>query len=424
MQDLLPKAAFVLSVGVLGFAYGFATEAWNLFPRSYVETAWRQARALYRSPSKDFLHRRVYERSGTRTLDSARAQPGLTLVTSWWKEDDWEMKARLIGQGGEVVHEWQVDGEALFPDARRQQPYPHGTHLFRDGDLLMNVEYGGTVRLNACSEVQWRVAAGSHHSIAQTDDGAFWIPGTLPERRRGSSAYPDGYPGLGLVWQDQIMKVTENGDVLKKLNVLDILYKNDLQRYLVKAGKYRGDVVHLNDVEPLPGALADEYPRFDAGDLMVSLREVHLVFVFDPETGEVKWHASDPFHKQHDPDFTGDGWIGVFDNNTDFRGGSLLGGTRIFSLQPHRGNRKVRFSAEHLDRFYTPFAGKWQELENGNLLLTEAFAGRVVEVGPDGHMVWEWIKDTDGRSRVAEVMEGTRYDLAKSDVNEWACSPE
>jgi hypothetical protein len=373
------KIAFVASVAALSFAYGFATEAWNLFPRSQIETAWRQARALYRSPSDDFLHNRVYERSGTQVLDSARVQPGLTLITSWWKEEKWEMKARLIGRGGEVVHEWQMDGEALFPDARRRQPYPHGSHLFPDGDLLLNAEYGGTVRLNACSEVEWRVSEGSHHSIERTDSGSFWIPGTLPERQRGSSAYPEGYPGLGLVWQDQIMEVTDGGEVLRTLNVLDILYKNDLQRYLVKADMYRGDVVHLNDVEPLPSSLAGEYPLFDAGDLLVSLRKVDLVFVFDPETKEVKWHASDPFHKQHDPDFTGGGWIGVFDNNTDFRGGNVLGGTRIVSLQPHTETKKVRFSAENLDRFYTPFAGKWQELENGNLLLTEAFAG-----------LWKW----------------------------------
>ena len=47
MTKILPKAAFVLSVGVLGFAYGFAAEAWNLFPKAHVEQAWRQARARF-----------------------------------------------------------------------------------------------------------------------------------------------------------------------------------------------------------------------------------------------------------------------------------------------------------------------------------------------------------------------------------------
>lgn len=47
MTKILPKTAFVLSVGVLGFAYGFAAEAWNLFPKAHVEQAWRQARARF-----------------------------------------------------------------------------------------------------------------------------------------------------------------------------------------------------------------------------------------------------------------------------------------------------------------------------------------------------------------------------------------
>jgi hypothetical protein len=31
--------------------------------------------------------------------------------------------------------------------------------------------------------------------------------------------------------------------------------------------------------------MADEYLLFEAGDLLVSLRNLHLVFVFDPHSG-------------------------------------------------------------------------------------------------------------------------------------------
>ncbi|PSQ84762.1 MAG: hypothetical protein BRD40_00840, partial [Bacteroidetes bacterium QS_1_65_9] len=67
------------------------------------------------------------------------------------------------------------------------------------------------------------------------------------------------------------------------------------------------NIPHINDVEPLPPDLADAYPLFDAGDLVVSVKRLHLVFVFDPDSMTVKWHASDPFVAQHDPDFIGDG---------------------------------------------------------------------------------------------------------------------
>lgn len=70
-------------------------------------------------------------------------------------------------------------------------------------------------------------------------------------------------------------------------------------------------------------------------DLALSLMHLDLVMVVDPETRTVRWHTSHPFIGQHDPDFVGDGWIGVFDNNRDgtFRG-KLVGGSRIVAVQP------------------------------------------------------------------------------------------
>lgn len=65
--------------------------------------------------------------------------------------------------------------------------------------------------------------------------------------------------------------------------MLDLLWANDLERYLLLTNqKEKADLTHLNDVEPLPDSIAGEYPLFEAGDLVVSLRNPHLVFVMDP----------------------------------------------------------------------------------------------------------------------------------------------
>jgi hypothetical protein len=169
--------------------------------------------------------------------------------------------------------------------------------------------------------------------------------------------------------------------------------------------------------------MADEYPRFEAGDLVISVRRFHLVFVFDPESLDVKWHASDPFIAQHDPDFIGDGWIAVFDNQDDGTGrGSLLGGSRIVAVQPHTDSTKVLFPTEHSEPFYTPSQGRLEMLDNGNMLLTETESGRVVEVGSAGHTVWEWIHGPYDESRVPEVTQASRHDLSQEEVASWSCS--
>jgi hypothetical protein len=299
-----------------------------------------------------------------------------------------------------------------------------------NGDILLNLDYVGLARLDACGNTLWTLDEGNHHSIARAEDGSFWIPGMSSERRATTSQYPDGFPGISQpVWFDRILRVSEGGDILKDINLLDVLYANDLERYLVKAlgafpgDRVRDDPVHLNDVEPLSASMADEYPLFEAGDLVVSLRYPSLVFVFDPETSEVKWHASEPFLHQHDPDFIGGGWIGVFDNNKDItRRGTMLGGSRIVNVQPHTGSVEVRFPTPHSEPFYTDKQGKWQELSNGNMLLAETRAGRVVEVDSSGRTVWEWVNDPYKETRIPVVAQATRHDITPAEVASWPCS--
>lgn len=321
--------------------------------------------------------------------------------------------------------------EEGFPNSENRRTIPlgeldfQGSHLFPDGDVLVNVEYVGTVRMDACGRVRWSLPAGSHHAIEPGPGGAFWIPGVTRAPRRGSPGHPDGFPGLRqAVFQDQLLRVSADGEVLDVINVLDVLYANGLQRYIRKSGFHDEiDVTHINDIEPLGPGLADEYPLFEAGDLAVSVKNLDLVFVLDPASGRVKWHATDPFIKQHDPDFLGDGWIGVFDNNTDgtFRG-TLFGGSRIVALKPHSDSVRVLFPTRESERFYTFQRGKWQHLPNGNLLLTESVAGRILEVMPNGQTVWEWIARPYSATRTPYVSQGTRTSLTREDIASWPCA--
>lgn len=428
------KASFVVSVAFLSLVYGYVARWHGWFPDTFFDQVQQQANAVVNPP---FLATKAYNRSGVQVKAPEKMQDGLTLLSSLWKEgDEWHPGLRLIDARGKTVHHWPIDRAALFPDSLNLRRDPtekilHGSYLLPNGDVLVNVDYVGTARIDACGDPVWRLPARNHHSIARDEDGSFWIPATSRTRRATTAQHPDGFPGLDdPVWQDQIVKVSESGDILDRLNVLDLLFSNDLQFYVSKAhmsvnvdGPHTNDLTHLNDVEPLKTSLADEYPLFDAGDLLISLRNLHLVLVFDPDTEVVKWHASDPLIMQHDPDFLGDGWIGVFNNNTDFSSrGQMLGGSEIVAFQPHSDSTVVRFPTPNSEPFYTRKMGKWQQLDNGNMLLTETRTGRVVEVGPSGNTVWEFVRRPYNNSTVPLVPKAVRHDLTRDEVASWPCS--
>lgn len=401
-------------MAVLGVAYGIAANKMGWFPSPLAKKAWIQAERVVSDNPFSYLVPRVYDRHGVRVVQPDRVQPGVTLISSMWQTaDGWQRRVRLLEKEGDVVHEWKVPYD-LF----RDDSYLHGVHLLLNGDLVLNVEYVGTARVDACGEVVWQLPKRTHHTVERAADGSFWIPAQIGEETTTYSGLDEP------VLPEQILHVSANGEVLERIDVIEILLENGLERYFFKRHGPRpsGELLHLNDVEPLSPSMAKEYPLFDAGDLLVSLRDLHLVFVLDPETRTVKWHAFGPFIRQHDPDFMGEGRIGVLDNNPDgTHRGDVLGGSRIVVFRPPSDSASVLYPTSTTDSFYTEAAGKWQQLANGNLLLVESQAGRVVEVDSDGSTVWEYIRKPVG-SRVPEILDGARHDLTSAQVKEWSCS--
>lgn len=388
------------------------------------------------------MRRAVFDHHGANVIDASKMQPGLTLISSHWRASDWSPGMRLVDAGGEVLHEWDTDPAELWPKAGGGmfggQSYPHGSLLFENGDVLFNLEYTGLLMIDACGDLKWHLDYENHHSVARDDDGNFWSPGNVSYEhgKPEDMGYFKQFPGLHLapgkpIWEDRLLQVSPTGETLQDIAMFKVIYQNGLQRYMPKIAKVRdGDILHVNDIEPLGRDMADEYPLFETGDLLVSVRNLHLVMVLDPATLKVKWYSTDEWIEQHDPDFIGDGWISVFDNNKNFgnRISKMLGGSRIVAIRPHSGEFKELYSNDvsgaDTNFFYTPRGGKTQHLANGNLLLTEKNSGRVFEVTADGQLVWEWINEPGPvENTVAEVMEGTRYDLTAQRVARWPCSP-
>lgn len=432
----LDKIVFVLSACGMFWLLGYATRAAEWWPTDIVVAAQQQARAILSGygvlgrEGPDYVHNKVYEGRGVTTAKLEKVQARPILLTSAWRHgDEWQPTLRLIDRKGDLLHEWRIDPSEASDQSEVSLGLGdldiQGSYLFDNGDVLVNLEYAGTLRVDPCGKVLWALPVRSHHSIARSDNGNFWIPGVTPNKRLVSPEYPNGIPGLDHpVYQDQILQISPQGTILRKINVLDLLYTNDLERHIAEERRTSSqDPTHLNDVEPLPDSLADDYARFQSDDLLVSLRNLELIFVFDPDSQNVKWHTTGRFILQHDPDFLGDGWIGLFDNNVDQTDrGSMLGGSRILAVHTATDSMKTLLAETKLESFYTEYRGKWQRLKNGNMLLTESSAGRVVEVDSTGAVVWKWVHP-GANGRIADVTKAAQVSVNHNQVASWPCSP-
>ncbi len=144
--------------------------------------------------------------------------------------------------------------------------------------------------------------------------------------------------------------------------------------------------LHLNDVEPFPAGMTPGF--FGPGDVIVSLRNINTVFVFNTETRKIKFVSTGQFGAQHDPDFMDGNRISVFDNLGVLPAASPRQ-SRILIVTAPEGTVEVAYEGTAAHPFFTNIMGKSQWLANGNLLITESRRGRAFEVNRKGETVWE-----------------------------------
>jgi hypothetical protein len=422
---------------MLAFGYGVAVQRYEIFPFSVIQFGTASVKEVL--AERDtllgvrptwLLEQARYNGGGVTIFSKEKTAPGLTLLSGFFGD---VLALRLIRLDGTVVREWPARFSEFFPSPHHIKPLERvpktdwntgiqGAWIFPDGSVLFNFEGLGSVRLDRCGSVEWTLARMTHHSVEVSADGTFWIPSLH------FLEYTSRYPGLKPPFdEDMILKVSQDGRVLKEISVLDLIFKNGLQPLLFANGLATLQVpgthtmVHLNDVEELKPSMASRFPQFAVGDLLLSLRNYNLLMVVDPKSLEVKWHETGPWLKQHDPYFASNGTISVFSNNPDGSAdGSILGGSTIIDVDPQTKNFVVRYGSKRDQRLFTAVRGEHQRLENGNELITESHAGRVIEVTPHGEIVWEFINRYDEQT-VALVSGATRFSESYFTTSDWKC---
>ncbi|MFO1049649.1 MAG: arylsulfotransferase family protein [Geminicoccaceae bacterium] len=403
--------AIAVSVGgllVLAYLGGILAGRSGLFPAGQIAAAaevvqdWRENWRHYLGIRSKFTAA-TDRPAGLLVHDAARVAPGYTFVVGY---RDGSFHPFLLDPAGEVVHEWRASFNEAFPQAAHVPQAPpdwdvslHGAALLADGSVVLNFEGLGTVKLDRCSQILWRLPTQSHHALDLLPDG-----GVLVTSRRHLTEGRPGLPGVepgdrGWLWEDTIVHADASGHILSERSVLQILLDSGLAGLLYANGlddaslRHTDDPLHLNDIEALRPELATAFPQFAAGDIMISLRNLDTIAVLDRETLRVKWSMTGPFLRQHDPDFLPNGHILLFDNRKG-GAGRKFGQSRVLEIDPRSRSVVWSFAGSPEQPFYTDARGKVEALPNGNVLVTEAQAGRVFELArtpQGGTVVAEWV---------------------------------
>jgi len=288
------------------------------------------------------------------------------------------------------------------------------------------------VKLDRCGKKLWTLALPSHHSVELAEDGGFWVPG----RNTYSAEQPSPFPLLLTPFrEDTIMKVAEDGALITEISVPKLFFDNGLEHLLTSTGEsmnpnraWDAEIIHLNKIAELKSDIADDFPLFEAGDLLLSLRLYNMILVVDPDTQAIKWWKIGPWKRQHDPEFIPGGKILVFNNNsystafgTPLDMLDLPAESNIIEIDPVTGQYRTVYGEGDNQKLFTLIRGKHEFMSHGGLLITEFEGGRLLETNSSGQIIWEYINRYN-EDEIAELTEARIYPASYFDVKNWSCS--
>ena len=398
----LPAIMFGFGLVFFSVLYGMAAREFEWFPYQQLKDVGKQLQQLFAGNRAFFWYYQTTEKQQSVVRfesdgSAASVAPGLTKLVM--VEGDGGLAVLVVDAAGAEVQSWRFDWWDVFPDApsyltsdeipkSRPGTHLHGAEILPNGDLVFNFEHLAMVRMNPCGEVVWTLNYRTHHSLFIDHEGNIWASG----QRNHSTQLPN-YPFIKPPFiEPTVVKISPQGEMLLEKSVFELLTDNNLPGalYLTTAENFwpyvTGDSLHLNDVEVFQPSMTAGY--FQPGDVMISLRNMNAVLIFDANW-QLKYQYANEVVRQHDPDFIDGYRFSVFDNHNVGNPKHHQVASRLLIHDTRDQSTDVAFSGVE-PAFFTHILGKHQWLDNGNLLLTEGKSGRALEVSPAGAPVWEY----------------------------------
>ena len=298
-----------------------------------------------------------------------------------------------------ILHSWNPDVDAFNDlvdqidefenldrddnDHRKMLMHPK---LTKDGGLLFG--WNSPLRkIDSCSKLVFQNTHNVfHHSIETDIDGNIWVPGylyphTLPIEKVGED--------VNSFFDDAIVKMSPDGEVLYEKSVAQIFIENDLEYLLFSVGatQFNVDPIHLNDIQPV---------NFDGefwkkGDVFLSLGNQSMIVLYRPSSDRIVWKHAGPFFFQHDVDILDNHRISIFNNNTKNTAGGLTvnGHSEVIVYDFKTGKTSLYLNKSLVnENVKTTTQGRSQILPNGDLLIEETNYARTIYFNADGSVSW------------------------------------
>lgn len=296
------------------------------------------------------------------------------------------------------------------------------------------------------TEEQWMLR--QHHDFQREGNPVgYYVPGMEARHSGGKTlvlAHRDLYNRKisdHRLADDCLIEYDENGNKIWEWNASDHFAEFDFDE-VAKNSLYRnpnilsvgedgiGDWIHINTASYLgPNRFFDAGDkRFHPENIIMGGRETSTLFIVSHKTGKIVWQVGPDYMRARETrimgaiigshnvhmiprGLPGEGNILVFDNGGWSGYGSPDQTSKtglkkmkrdysrvlefdpvtlkvVWEFTPAKLHYHTPFEAHY---FYSPIVSNAQRLENGNTLIDEGAPGRILEVTPEGEIVWEYV---------------------------------
>ena len=331
---------------------------------------------------------------GVVTYDRLRADNGYVTVGVMG-----DRLVNLIAKDGSVVHGWSLthalnsmatmgsDGSLLYLGDDPSVTGPLGfPAYFGAGATLERVAWHGGVT--------WSFTyPGITHDFTELPDGTIAalalskVPADVASRIGGGIPGTEASSGM---WGDQILEIDPATNHYRV--VFDVAKAWTPEDHPLPAFMPRSEWTHANSIAYTP---SDPITHQEA--YLISFRAVSTVMLVSRATGKVIWSYGGLWvlDQQHDATLLPNGHVLLFDDGQYLRGG--VSASQILEIDPLANQVVSSYSGYGIvgSAFYSAITGGAQRLPNGDTLVTLGTKGQLMEITPDGSVVWDYRATSD-----------------------------